>query len=87
VSLSHDERLALLLREQESFDAQRVRLAAEGHAGKVALWKDGALVALFATETEAYVEGLRRFGSGGVFLIDVVGPKRVIHVYASTRAA
>lgn len=73
-------------REQQVFDAMRQQLMAEGHTGKIVLFKGGKVVAYFVTESEAYAEGLRRFGSTGGFLIDKVEKKRTFflyHVYES----
>jgi orotate phosphoribosyltransferase len=70
-------------REQQAFDAMRDQLMAEGHTGKIVLFKEGKIVDYFVTESEAYAEGLRRFGSGVGFVIDRVEKKRTVFVYES----
>jgi hypothetical protein len=68
--------MATIPEEQAAFDLLRTRLINEGHGGKYVLFKDGAVQGLFGTRDEAYREGLKRYGSAGVFVVDQVAPKR-----------
>ena len=62
--------------EQAAFDRLRSRLIDEGQGGKYVLFKDGAVQEYYATSDEAYREGLKRYGSGGIFVVDQVAPKK-----------
>jgi hypothetical protein len=68
--------MATIAEEQAAFDTMRTRLIDEGHGGRFVLFKDGQVLAMFATGDEAYREGLKRFGSSGVFVVDQVTPKK-----------
>jgi len=58
-----------LRKERDAFDAQLGQLLAAGHGGKHALFVDGSVQGVFASEAEVYEEGLRRFGIDGLFLV------------------
>lgn len=75
--------MAELLEDQHAFDAMRGKLMAEGHEGKTVLFKNGVVLDYFETETAAYREGLRRFGTENIFLIDRVEKKRIIFILTS----
>ena len=70
------DQMATIAEEQSAFDALRTRLIDEGHGGGYALFKDGAVHAFFKTSDEAYREGLRQYGSEGIFVVDQVAPKK-----------
>lgn len=54
--------------EREAFEALLPSLLKE-HPGKWAVVHDGALVGVFAEFSEAYAEGVMRFGHEAVFLV------------------
>jgi hypothetical protein len=68
--------MATIQEEQAAFDKLRTHLIDEGHGGKYILFKDGSVQGFFCTSGEAYTEGLKRYGSGGVFVVDQVAPKK-----------
>lgn len=68
--------MATIKEEQAAFDSQRSRLIDDGHGGKYVLFKDGKVQAFFTTGEEAYRDGLKRYGSTGVFVVDQVAPKK-----------
>lgn len=63
--------------EQAAFDHLRSSFIDEGHGGQYVLFKDGAMQEYFSTSADAYREGLKRYGTRGVFIIDQVAPKRL----------
>ena len=65
-----------ITQEQAAFDSLRSRLIDEGQGGKYVLFKDGAVQGYFSTSAEAYREGLKRYGTTGVFVVDQVAPKK-----------
>jgi len=66
--------LERLRKEREAFDAQLGQLLAAGHGGKHALVVESTVQGIFATEAEAYEEGLRRVGIDALFLVTQVAP-------------
>lgn len=72
-----------LRKERDALDAVLEGLLAAGQGGKYALVVDGTVQAMFATEADAYEEGLRRFGLDAVFLVAQVAPAVVEPVSVS----
>jgi len=68
--------MATITEEQAAFDRLRTRLIDEGRGGKYVLFKAGAVQDFFGTSDEAYREGLKRYGSAGIFVVDQVEPQK-----------
>jgi hypothetical protein len=65
--------------ERKAFDSQLDALM-KVHKGEFVLFREGASVAFFATNEEAYAEGIKRFGPDAVFLVTRVEPPRTSYV-------
>jgi len=53
------------------------------HAGKWVLFKDGSVVSVHATETQAFEEGVIAFGSEGGFVVALVAKTRPTPINAA----
>jgi hypothetical protein len=76
-----------LERERRYFENQRAEWA-EQHEGLFVLLKDENVAGFFATEEEAFKEGLARFGTDGFLVKQVLKdePKVFMPFFSSSRA-
>lgn len=68
--------------EQGAFDAQLDTLRAK-HNGEYVLFKDGRPVGFYPTHSDAFREGLRRFGLDAAFLVAQVAQQTASQVSIS----
>ena len=71
----------MLEKELQYYDAHREELLKE-HEGKFVLIKEGSLVGVFASEEEAYEDGLRHFGNQPFLIRRVAAEEEVVHLPA-----
>ncbi|MFN7975090.1 MAG: hypothetical protein U0166_22510 [Acidobacteriota bacterium] len=79
------EYMDALRAEQRAFDAKLPELLEE-HRGEFAVFKDGAVVALFPSYAEAYATALRRFGHEAPFLISEIAEQTTAPISISWNA-
>jgi len=61
--------MSTLLREKEEFEKHRAELERD-HPGQFVLQRDGQIIGFYPTHKEGYADGVRRFGSQAVFLVE-----------------
>lgn len=73
----------MLEKELQYYDAHREELLKE-HEGKFVLIKEGSLVGVFASEEEAYEDGLRHFGNQPFLIRRVASQEEIVYLPALT---
>lgn len=81
----YEQVCAKVLEESKRFLAALPTLLASELRGRWVLFKDGEVIADFATDSEALSAGVARFGYYGGFVVDNVRPHQPILLFSSLR--
>lgn len=72
-----------LKKDQQAFNKRLPKLLKGPHKGEAVLFRNGKIVSYHKDANDAYVAGLKRFGTEKHFLIDYIDEHFPIYIYHS----